>query len=131
MGQLGGELADVDACLEAEGMRLIDERCKLKVAINLARQQRELDNAKAGASLAASREACNRALEEAREADRLREVTEKRAWELQAWSASLEQQVEVRRATHCIVEGDARGTGRGPEARGGVGAGGRGTQPRA
>ena len=47
MGQLGGELADVDACLEAEGLRLVEEQCKMKVAVNLARHQRELDNAKA------------------------------------------------------------------------------------
>ena len=57
MGQLGGELAHVDACLEAEGLRLIEERCKMKVAVNLARYQRELDNVKADASLAASEKA--------------------------------------------------------------------------
>ena len=79
MGQLGGELADVDACLEAEGMWLIEERRKLKVAINLARHQRELDNAKAETSLAASRKACSRAIEEAREVDHRREIVEKRA----------------------------------------------------
>ena len=59
MGHLGGELADVDKRLEAEGLRLIEERRKLKVAINLARHQRKLDNMKAEASLAASREACS------------------------------------------------------------------------
>ena len=91
MSRLGGELADVDARLEAEGLRLMEERHKLKVAINLGRHQRELDNAKAEASLATSREACSRALEEAREADRRREIAEKRSWELQAWSTSLDQ----------------------------------------
>ena len=96
MGQLAVELADVDACLEAKCMRLMEERRKLQVAINLARHQCELDNAKAEASLAASRKACSRAIEEAREADHRREIVEKRAWELQAWSASLEQQVEMR-----------------------------------
>lgn len=65
MGHLGGELANVDACLEAEGFRLVEERCKLKVAVNLTRHQCELDNAKAEASLAASRKACSRAIEEA------------------------------------------------------------------
>ena len=54
MGQLGGELADGDVRLEAEALRLIEERHELKVAINLACHQRELDNAKAEASLAAS-----------------------------------------------------------------------------
>lgn len=46
---------------------------------------------KAEASLTASHEACSRALEEAREADRRREAAKKRAWELQAWSAILDQ----------------------------------------
>ena len=78
---------------------------KLKVAINLEHHQRELDNAKAEASLAASREACSRALEEAREADRRCEAAEKRAWELQAWSASLERQVEAHRAALASLRG--------------------------
>ena len=82
MGQLGGELANMDACLEAEGLRLVEERRKLKGAVNLACHQRELDNAKAEASLAASRKACSRAIEEAQEADQRREIAEKRAWEL-------------------------------------------------
>nr|XP_020195975.1 vicilin-like seed storage protein At2g18540 [Aegilops tauschii subsp. strangulata] len=43
--------------------------------------------------------------EEAQEADRHREAAEKRAWELQAWSASLEQQVEARRATVASLRG--------------------------
>ena len=54
MGQLGRELVDVDACLEAEALRLIEERHELKVAINLACHHRELDNAKAKAYLATS-----------------------------------------------------------------------------
>ena len=69
MGQLGGELADVDARLEAEGLRLIEERRKLKVEASLARHQRDLDNVKEEASLAASRKAYSRAIEEAQEAD--------------------------------------------------------------
>ena len=83
MNRLGEELVGVDARLEAEGLWLAEEWHKLKVAINLGRHQRELDNMKVEASLAASREACSRALEEAREADRRREAAEKCAWELQ------------------------------------------------
>nr|XP_020194689.1 uncharacterized protein LOC109780517 [Aegilops tauschii subsp. strangulata] len=97
--------SDVDARLKAEGLRLMEERHKLKVAINLGRHQCELDNAKAEVSLAASREACTQALEEAREADRRREVAEKRAWELQAWSISLEQQVEARKFALASMRG--------------------------
>ena len=65
MNRLGEELVDVDARLMAEGLRLAEERHKLKVAINLGCHQCELDNAKAEVSLATSREACSRALEEA------------------------------------------------------------------
>ena len=54
ISRLVGELANVDARLEAEGLRLMEEWHKLKVAINLGRHQCELDNAKAEASLAAS-----------------------------------------------------------------------------
>ena len=75
------------------------------MAINLGRYQRDLDNAKAEASLKISREACSRALEEAHEADRHREAAEKRAWEIHAWSASLEQQAEARRAALASLRG--------------------------
>ena len=91
MSRLGEELAGVDSRLEAEGLRLVEEQHKLTVAINLGRYQRHLENAKAEASLNVAHEARSRALEEAREADRHREAAEKRAWELQSWSASLEQ----------------------------------------
>ena len=91
MSRLGGELASVDSRLEAEGLRLAEEWRKLKVAINLGRYQHDLENAKAEASLKVSYEARSRALEEAREADCRREAAEKRTWELQAWSTSLEQ----------------------------------------
>ena len=91
MSRLGEELVSVDSRLEAEGLRLAEERRKLKVAINLGRYQRDLENAKAEVSLKVSHEARSRALEEAREADRRCEAAVKRAWELQAWSASLEQ----------------------------------------
>ena len=57
MNRLGEELEGVDACLEAEGLRLVEEWHKLTVAINLGRPQREVDNVKVEASLAASREA--------------------------------------------------------------------------
>ena len=76
MSRLGRELVDVDARLEAEGLRLVEEWHQLKVAINLGRLQREHANAKAEASLATSCEASARALEEAREADYRRAVVE-------------------------------------------------------
>ena len=38
-------------------------------------------------------------------ADRRREAAEKRAWELQAWSASLERQVEARKAALASMRG--------------------------
>ena len=57
MRRLGEELASVDSRLEAEGLRLAEERRKLKVAINLGRYQRDLENAKAEASLKVSHEA--------------------------------------------------------------------------
>ena len=60
VSQLGAELADEDARLEAEGLRLAEERRKLKVAISLARHQHDLEDAKAEASRVASREACSR-----------------------------------------------------------------------
>ena len=59
MNRLGEELVDVDTRLVVEGLWLVEERHKLKVAINHGRHPRELDNAKAEASLAASREACS------------------------------------------------------------------------
>ena len=61
------------------------------MAIALARHQRDLDNEKAEVSLAASREACSRAVLEAQEADQRRMAAEEQAWELRAWSSSLEQ----------------------------------------
>ena len=70
MSQLGAELAGEDARLEAEGLRLIEEGRKMKADVGLARHQCDLNNAKPEASLVASREACARAIEEAREADR-------------------------------------------------------------
>ena len=82
MSRLGKELAGVDSRLEAEGLRLVEERRKLWVAINLGRYQCDLENAKAEASLKIAHEACSRALEEACEADRRHEAAEERAWEL-------------------------------------------------
>ena len=82
MNRIGAELASEDACLEAEGLCLAEERSKLKVAIALAHHQRDLDNAKAKASLAVSREASSQAIEEAREAERRLKAAEERAWEL-------------------------------------------------
>ena len=50
-------------------MRLAEERRKLTSAVALACHQSDLDNEKAEVSLAASREACSRAILEAQEAD--------------------------------------------------------------
>ena len=105
MSRIGAELAGEDARLEADGLRLAEERRKLKVAVALARHQRDLDNAKAEASLAASREACAQAIEEAWEADWRRKDAEDRTWELQAWSNSLKQQVELRQAALVSLKG--------------------------
>ena len=95
---LGEELADEDARLEAEGLRLAAERRELEGAIALARRQRDLDEAEAKASLVASREARSRAAEEAREADRRRTAAEEQARELPSWCHLLEEQVELREA---------------------------------
>ena len=105
VSQLGVELAGEDARLEAEGLRLAEERRKLKVADALARHQRDLDNEKAEVLLAASREACSGAVEEAQEADQRRRAAEERVWELRAWSSSLEQQVELHEATLASMKG--------------------------
>ena len=59
VNRVGAELAVEDAHLEAEGLRLAEERRKLKVGIVLACHQRDLDKAKAEVSLAASWEACS------------------------------------------------------------------------
>ena len=93
LSQLGEDIVDVDARLETEGLRLVDEWHQLKVAINLGRLQREHANAKAGASLTTMREASTRALEEATEAHLRRKAAEKHRQELLALNASLEQQV--------------------------------------
>ena len=98
VSMLGEELADEDARLEAEGLRLAAERRELEGAIALARRQRDLDDAEAKASLVASREARSWAAEEALEADRRREAAEERAREFLAWCHSLEEQVELREA---------------------------------
>nr|XP_020159047.1 stress response protein NST1-like [Aegilops tauschii subsp. strangulata] len=105
MSRLGGELTDVDTRLEDVGLRLAEEWHQLKVAINFGRLQREHANTEAEASLATSREASARALEEAREADRRRAIGEERRRELLALNASLEQQVEARRATLASMKG--------------------------
>ena len=88
-----------------EDLRLAHEWHQLKVAINLGQLQHERDKAKAAVSLATSREASARALEEAREADNRHTATEERRRELQALNASLEQQVEVRRVALASMKG--------------------------
>ena len=105
----GEELADEDACLEAEGLRLAAGRRELEVAIALAHRQRDLDDEEAKASLEASRVARSQAAEEARGADRRREAAEERAWELLARCHSLEEQVELRElalASMRVASGD-------------------------
>ena len=47
VSQLGEELDDEDARLEAEGLRLAEERRKLEAAVALARHQHDLDNEEA------------------------------------------------------------------------------------
>ena len=79
MNRLGEELMDVDACLVAEGLRLVAERHDLEATAALAHRRRDLDDEEAKASLAASREARSQAFEEAREADRRREATEEQS----------------------------------------------------
>ena len=96
MNLLGEELADEDARLEAEGLRLVAERRELEAAAALAHHRSDLDDEEAKASLAASRVARSRAVEGAREADQRREATEERARELLARCRSLEGQVELR-----------------------------------
>jgi hypothetical protein len=114
---LGGELVDVNARLEAEGLRLAREWHQLKVAINLGHLQHERARADAAASLAASREACARALEEARAADRRREAAEEREKELRASNATLERQVQERRATLAAPPSEAPSDEKGGQAR--------------
>ena len=98
MSLLGEELADEDACLEAEGLCLATERRELEGAIALACHERDLHEAEAKVSLVASWEARSRAAEEAREANGRRTAAEERARELLAWCHSLEEQVELREA---------------------------------
>ena len=75
------------------------------MAINLGCLQREHANAKAEASPATSHEASAQSLEEGREADHRRKVAERRRQELQALNASLEQQIEARRAALASMKG--------------------------
>ena len=98
MVHLGGELANVDTRLEAENRRLEDEWQRLKVAINLGKLQRDEAEARAAASLAASREACARAMEEAEAANRCRQAAEERERDLLSSNAALQREVEERRA---------------------------------
>ena len=64
MIHLGGELANLDTRLEAENRCLEGEWQRLKVAINLGKLQRGEAEARAVASLAASRKACARGMVE-------------------------------------------------------------------
>ena len=93
--------------LRERAFRLVDEWHQLKVAINLGHLQHERASADADVSLAASREACARALEEARAADYRREAAEERERELQVSNATLEWQVQARRAALGALVGGA------------------------
>ena len=105
LGRLGEELVDIDVCLEAEGLQLVDGWHQLKVAINLGHLQHEHANVMVEASLATLCEANARALEEAREADHRREVAKERRRELEAQNAFLVQQVEAHRAALATMKG--------------------------
>lgn len=98
LGRLGAELNDVDLYLEAERLRLAREWRRFEVALNFGRLQHKHAHAEAEESLAAAREAHDRALEEARAADCRREAAKKRGKELQASYAALERQVQARKA---------------------------------
>lgn len=69
-GALGAELVNIDTRLEAEGLWLACEWRQLRVSINLVHLQHERTRTEMEESLAASREARDRALEEARAMDR-------------------------------------------------------------
>ena len=84
---------------------MADEWHQLKVAINLRHLQHERANAKAEASHRTSCEASAWALEEARVADRRREVAEEHEQELWALNATLEQQVEARKTVLASMRG--------------------------
>src|SRR4051812_11696566 len=101
---LGQELAEEDARLEAEGLRLAAERRELEAAAALAHRRRDLDDEGAKASLEASLAARSQAAEEARGADRRREAAEERARELSARCRSLEEQAELREAALTSME---------------------------
>ena len=90
MIRLGWEVADVDTRLEAEDRRLAHEWHQLKVAINLEQLQHNQANVCAAASLATSRKACARALEEADVANRRREASEEREREILSLNTALE-----------------------------------------
>nr|XP_020201267.1 plectin-like [Aegilops tauschii subsp. strangulata] len=105
LSRLGEELADVDARLESEDLRLAHEWHQLKVSINLGLLQHERAGTKAAVSLVTSREACAPALEEARAADQRRQAAEGHERELQALNATLEQWIEVPRAVFASMRG--------------------------
>nr|XP_040245475.1 uncharacterized protein CG45076-like [Aegilops tauschii subsp. strangulata] len=107
LSRLGGELADVDARLETEGLRLAREWHQLKVAINLGHLQHERARASTAVSLAASREACAHAQEEARATDCRCEVAERREQELHTSNAVLERQIQARRAALVALPSEA------------------------
>ena len=106
MVHLGGELANVDTRLEAENRCLEGEWQRLKVAINLGKLQRDEAEVRVEASLAASREACARAMEEAEAANRRPEAAEERERDLLSSSVALLREIEERRALLASTPGE-------------------------
>lgn len=92
------ELGNVDSQLAAERLHMAHEWRRLEVSVNFGCRLREQAQREAEGFLAAMREACNHALEEARATDCWREADERCEKELQASNAVLEQQVRVRMA---------------------------------
>ena len=106
MVHLGGELANVDTRLEAENRRLEGEWQRLKVAINLGKLQHDEAEARAASSLAASREAGARTMEETEAANRRRKAAEERERDLLSSNASLLRKIEERRALRAFSLGE-------------------------
>ena len=81
----------MDGRVEAEGLLLAKGWRQLRTAVNLSQLQHETALRKAEALTAAAQEACDRALEEARDAKRRRVAAEERERELEALNATLKR----------------------------------------
>ena len=96
--RLGDEVAEVDKRVGAEDLRLSEGWRKLETAVNLSWRQHEAVLKEAEASLAIAHKARDRAVEEARDADRRRVAAEDRERKLEASNAALERQLRARMA---------------------------------